>query len=144
MIIISPYSQKMRNGKRNPKNYPWFAELVAKLNQKCIQIGVLGEEPVKGTECVFNANFDVLKQLVNDSKTWISVDNFFPHFCHCEKLKSGIVIFSRSDPNIFSYPENINLLKDRKYLRPDQWGIWESVEFNKEVFVSPDEVIKYI
>jgi hypothetical protein len=144
MYIISPYSHKLPNGKRNPKNFPWFAELVAKLNQKCIQIGITGEEPINGTECVFNASFDNLRQLVNASDTWISVDNFFPHFCHCEKLKSGIVIFGRSDPNLFSYPENINLLKDRKYLRPDQWGIWDDVEYQEKAFIDPQKVIDKI
>jgi hypothetical protein len=50
-------------------------------------------------------------------------------------------VFGQSDPNIFGHPENINLLKDRKYLREKQFWIWEQAEFIEEAFVTPDVVI---
>ena len=63
-----------------------------------------------------------LLKLAQESNAWISVDSFFQHFCSYYKIPNGIVIFSQSDPNIFGYPGNINILKDRAYLRPDQIG----------------------
>ena len=38
----------------------------------------------------------------------------------------------------------INLLKDRKYLRPDQYNVWEGVECDSECFVNPKTIITTI
>ena len=74
---------------------------------------------------------------------WVSVDNFFPHLANlCGRR--GIVIWGQSDYNLFGWKNNINLLKDRKYLRPNQFGTWEEAVFNKEAFVDPDVVINAI
>jgi hypothetical protein len=56
--------------------------------------------------------------------------------------KPGIVLWSVSDPEIFGYPENLNLLKDRKYLRKDQFAVWEAVTLDPETFVGPEEVYR--
>jgi len=40
--------------------------------------------------------------------------------------------------------ENTNLLVDRKYLRENQFLIWEQCEYIEECFMKPNEVIKYI
>ena len=48
-IILAPYSRNLRNGKRNPKNYPFFKELVEelkKLGHTIIQIGIEGETEI--------------------------------------------------------------------------------------------------
>ena len=73
----------------------------------------------------------------------ISVESFFQHFCWDLK-KPGIVIWSQSDPIIFGHKENINLLKDRSYLRKDQFHIWEQCEYNKDAFISPTQVLKHL
>jgi hypothetical protein len=144
-IIISPYSAKLRNGNRNPKNYHAFDEVIHQLKSEdyeIIQIGVAGETRLPAVDqFVTNWPFAKLKDLVNDCATWIAVDNFFPHFCHCERLKRGITIFGQSDPAIFGYPENINLLRDRKHLRPLQYHWWEDTPYREDVFVTPDKVI---
>ena len=44
MIIISPYSKPLRNGLNNPKNYPYWKELISLINEEIIQVGVDGEE----------------------------------------------------------------------------------------------------
>jgi hypothetical protein len=50
--------------------------------------------------------------------------------------------FGQSDPNIFGYPGNINLLKDRSYLRPEQFLHWwhETVFYKEDAFVSAETV----
>jgi ADP-heptose:LPS heptosyltransferase len=146
-IIISPYSRGMRNNKQNPKNYPYWGELVKLLKeQDCyiIQIGRTGELRIDGIdEIKYDLPLDSLTTLVSECTTWVSVDNFFPHLCHLVK-KSGVVIFGKSDPNIFGHEQNINVLKDRSYLRPHQFDMWESENYETDCFVDANNVAKDI
>jgi len=145
-ILISPYSRSMRNEKRNPKNYPFWNEVIQGLQKKklhVIQIGLNGEEKLNANEFAFNKTLEELEELVSFSKTWISVDNFFHHFCYLLGVP-GVVIFGRSDPNIFGHQTNDNLLKDRCYLRAAQFNFWEEVEYSTECFVEPEIVIETV
>jgi hypothetical protein len=68
------------------------------------------------------------------------------------------VIWGISDPDIFGYDYNTNILKDRKYLRPDPFGTWKEIKEdektkvkkdvympqNKDAFEKPLEVFKII
>ena len=139
MIIISPYSKKMPDGKPNPKNYPFWPELIALIDEPIIQVGIEGEDQLVPD---FRKNLSIaeLKDLLKECRTWISCDSFFQHLAWSEK-KQGIVLWSITDPLIFGHPENINLLKDRSYLSPRQF-VWMSEQtFNLDAFVSPEEVI---
>lgn len=142
MIIISPYAQKLRNGKNNPKNYPYWKELITLIDEPIVQIGVEGEEQLvedfRKNLCLLN-----LESLVNESRTWISVDSFFQHFCW-DLGKPGIVLWGQSDPNIFGHPENINLLKGREYLRKHQFWMWEQCDYRDDCWVTPEEVLKHL
>lgn len=149
IILISPFAKKMRdrlpngNEKINPKNYPFWDDVVRVLQKKnyhVIQIGVKGESAIGADEIKHNLSLQELQKLLNSCDSWIAVDTFFQHFATYYG-KKGVVIFSKSDPNIFGYDQNINLLKDRKNLRPDQFGLWESVDFNINDFVEPNAVI---
>jgi hypothetical protein len=143
MIIISPYAKKLRNGKNNPKNYPWWPELISLIkHDTIIQVGVEGETQLV-EEFRTNLSLDELKSLVLECRTWISVDSFFQHFAW-DLNKPGIVLWGQSDPNIFGHPENINLLKDRKYLREKQFWWWEQCDYIEEAFVKPEEIIKHL
>ena len=129
----------MRNGAKHPKNYPYWEEVLKHVNEPVIQVGVDGETQLVSD---FRKNLPLyeLEKLVKECKTWMSCDSFIQHFCW-DLGKPGIVVFGQSDPNIFGHPENINLLKDRKYLREKQFWIWEQAEFIEEAFVTPDVVI---
>lgn len=145
-IMISPFSRVLRNGKKNPKDYCYWEDLLKNLKidgHYLIQIGTQGEVKFKGIvdEIKFNLSLDDLGKLVDECDIWIGVDNFFPHFCNLRK-KFGIVLFGQSDPEIFGYKENINILKDKKYLREKQFDIWECTELNDEAFVRPSKVIE--
>lgn len=143
MIIISPYSKKLRNGKTNPKNYPYWKELIPLIKyDTVIQVGVTGEEQLV-EEFHKDLNLQQLAELVDRCRTWISVDSFFQHFCW-DLGKPGIVLWGQSDPSIFGHSENLNLLKDRKYLREKQFWIWEQCEFREDCWVSPEEVAKQL
>lgn len=141
MIIIAPYARGMRNGAPHPKNYPFWKEVLAGIDEKVIQVGSKDEEILVPTDCFkYDLPLSALRELVEECRTWISVDSFFQHFCW-DLNKPGIVIFSQSDPNIFGHPENINLLKDRKYLREKQYWLWEQADYIEDAFVSPEVVL---
>jgi len=138
----------MRNGKLNPKNYPYWEPVLKILKEKgyfTIQIGRTHEKPLENVDlrCLWSPSFESIIKLAQESLCWISIDNFLPHLL-CQIKISGIVIFAQSDPLIFGYPQNINLLKDRKYLREKQFWLWEQSEYNIEAFIEPNIVIQAV
>jgi len=140
MIIISPYSKALRNGKTNPKNYPYWKELIRLIDDQIVQVGIDGEEQLVD-DFRKNLSLTELGNLVDQCTIWISCDSFFQHFAWNRK-KYGIVLWSVSDPNIFGHPENINLLKDRKYLVQNQFLWWEHTDHDANKFVKPEVVIE--
>lgn len=151
-ILISPYSQKLPVDKPNPKNFPYWEETIKLIKQKIpkieiVQVGVQEEVPIKGvTHLAHNLPPKDLLELAKTSSAWLSVDNFFQHFCSYYNIPNGIVLFGQSDPRIFGYSFNTNLLKDPKYLREDQYLFWwhESVSYNAEAFVSAKTVAETV
>ena len=142
MIIISPYSKALKNGKTNPKNYPYWKELIRLIDQPIVQVGIEGETQLV-PDFRKNLSLSELRKLIQECKTWISCDSFFQHLAWDEK-KRGIVLWSVSDPLIFGHAENINLLKDRKNLVANQFLWWEFEEHKDERFVKPEEVLAYL
>lgn len=142
MIVISPYAQKLRNGKQNPKNYPFWKELIEMIDEPIVQVGVKGETQLVDD---FRVNLPIseLRKLIQKCRIWISCDSFIQHL-GWDEGKPGIVLWSVSDPLIFGHKENINLLKDRKYLAENQFLWWDRIEHQEERFVSPNEVIEYL
>jgi hypothetical protein len=142
MIIISPYAKKLINGKQNPKNYPYWKELIAQIKEPIIQVGVQGEEQLVKD---FKTNLPIseLRKLVQECRIWISCDSFFQHL-GWDEGKQGVVLWSVSDPLIFGHPENINLLKDRSNLAENQFLWWEFVEHKNDRFVKPKEVLEHL
>ena len=130
----------MRRRKQNAKNYPYWKELIALIDEPIIQIGIEGEEQLVPD---FRKNLPIseLRQLIAQCRTWIGCDSFFQHLAW-EAGKQGIVLWSVSDPLIFGHPENINLLKNRDYLAKNQFLWWDLTEYNPDAFVKPEEVIK--
>jgi hypothetical protein len=140
MIIVAPWARPLREDKSHPKNYPWWSDVLSRIDEPIVQVGLSGEQQLVET---FYQDLDIddLQDLIYKCKTWISVDSFFQHLCWDLK-KPGVVIFGQSNPNIFGHPENVNLLKDHKYLRQKQFWLWEQCEYNEDAFVSPEVVIK--
>jgi ADP-heptose:LPS heptosyltransferase len=142
-IVLFPWAKRLRDGKNNPKNYPWWPELVTQLQavgHNLVQVGVDGEEQIVPD---FRKSLTIaeLTKLMRESDTWIGVDSFGQHLGWDLGIR-GIAIFGQSDPNIFGHPENINLLKSRNYLREQQFWWWEQAEYRTEAFVEPDTVIR--
>lgn len=142
-IVLFPYAKTMRNGQKHPKNYPYWNELIELLkkdNHELIQLGVAGETQLVD-DFRKNLSYVELCNVVTECDTWIGVDSFGQHLAWSVG-KRGIALFGQSDPLIFGHVENINLLKNRKYLREQQFWLWEQCEANDETFVSPEIVIQ--
>lgn len=144
LVLISPFSKRLRNGKNNAKNFPYWPELLARLDDSCriVQIGTAGESCLTRDFRV-NLPLSEITRLVKESNFWISVDSFLPHLAHLVE-KPGAVIWGLSDPNIFGYPENLNLIRDRNLLRKDQFLYWEDEPFNPDAFLSAEEIFNAI
>lgn len=146
-IMISPFSRPLRNGKKNAKDYPHWEEVVRKLKEHgdyIVQVVWGDEKEIPGMdEHMRGMTLRELEKNIHHFDTWISIDNYFHHMAAIQE-KPGVVIFSRSDPKIYGHDININLLKNRAFLRPDQYNIWEQCEYNEDAFVSPDEVVKAV
>lgn len=142
MIIIAPFAQKLPSGRENPKNYPYWKKLVDLIELPIVQVGRSGEHPFVPD---FRADLPIpeLRQLLRQCKAWIGVDSFFQHLAWDEG-KPGIVLWSVSDPLIFGHPENVNLLKHRDFLTPNQFLHWDYTKHNPDAFVQPSEVIKHL
>lgn len=144
-ILIFPYAKNMRNDQQHPKNYPWWPELVDQLIEQghtLIQTGV-GSDTKLVDDFIPDLKFNEICNLMKICDTWISMDSFGQHLGWYLGIK-GIAIFGQSDPIIFGHPENINLLKSRDYLRPNQFWLWEQAEYNPDAFVPPAEIVKVL
>lgn len=146
MILISPWSRPTTDGKTSPKNYPHWNALVEGLlraNHEVTQVSCSGEADVAGAKRLNDLPLAQVAELMKTCDTWISVDNFWHHMAWTLKVP-GIVIFGLSDPEIFGHPENINILKDRRFLRVRQFGLWSQQEPNPEAFVGPGAVLEAV
>lgn len=145
-IVISPWSKELRDKSYNPKNYPHWEKVIEGLKSDwdIIQIGVVGERQLVD-DFRINLPLKTIGELLiaPECLTWISCDNFLPHLAHLVG-KPGIAIWGLSDPNIFGYQENKNLLKARKYLRANQFYIWDGLKYDPNVFVTADKVIEAV
>lgn len=143
-ILIFPWAKKLRNDeKRNPKDYPFWPELVKTLREKgfrVIQVSLSGEDTIGADDLILDKPFKELSEMIKQCAFVITVDSMASHLSWYLK-KKAVVLFGQSDPLIFGHSENLNLLKNRKYLRFDPFNIYEGLALRDKAFYSPDEVI---
>ena len=147
MIVISPWSRSFEET-LNAKNYPYWQEVVDGIKQRnieIVQVGVAGEEKLKNVDRYeFNQPFEHLEKLLQICDIWIGIDNFFQHFNHATKQKRGIVLWGKSNPKIFGYSYNLNLLRAERFLRHDQFGLWQTEKYVPEAFVRSTLVLSCV
>ena len=163
MILLHLEAKPLRTGAVNPKNYPYRQELIEqlikeypprryfKLKEYDDYLQTTGHSGVFG-EAIIEIDTSIpLKrsiELIQEANKVICIDSYLQHLCWSVG-KQAIVLWGQSDPKIFGHKENINLLKDRKYLRKQQHDIWEQTEFNQTVnnpdaFVEPDKIMEVV
>lgn len=142
MILIFPWSRNTTAGP-SPKNYPYWDSVVSNLSKaghSVLQLSCAGEKDVVGATRKNDLPLDKIAQLMRECETWLSCDNFAHHMAWTLG-EPGVAIFGSSDPLIFGHPENINLLKSRKYLRDKQFWLWSQETADPDRFVGPEAVI---
>ena len=146
-ILISPYSKPLRNGERNPKNYPeWnmLAQLFKNQGWEMFQFTVPNEYIIHSdVSMIIPLELYEIKNILSDYDTFISVDNFFPHLAAYYNFP-GFVLWGKSDPKIYGHEIHTNILKSRDYLRPDQFRIWEQTTYEPDAFMHPSLVVRKI
>ncbi len=144
-IVLFPYSSKIIGV--NPKDYPYWSLLVDALNKEgfnTIQLSSVGELRVpKTSEFHEGLNPSQILEKCKDAFTFVSVDSFAPHFLNLYKIY-GIVIFAITNPKIFGYKENKNLLKSEIYLKKDQKDYNKPEYFDINSFVGVDDIVKEV
>lgn len=143
-VLIFPWAKRLRSEAflHNPKDYPWWPELVKLLrmdNWRTIQLSLSGEEEIGADELITGKSLKEISEMIKNSQTVLTVDSFANHLCWYVK-KRAVVLWSQGDPKIFGHSENFNLLKDKKYIRSNQFDVWESAKYIEEAFYSPQEV----
>lgn len=125
-ILLTPYSSSRKDGKNNAKNYPYFAEVIDIVKKSIPNVNFI--QPVTGQGIIKGATPEIMdleeveKFLLEKAHTWLSVDTFTQHMVNSLPfIKPGVVVFGPSDPELFGYRYNVNLLKSRNCLRPNQY-----------------------
>lgn len=141
-ILIHPFSRKLRNGRENPKNYPFWGDLISMLRARGDTITQIGNEQDKRLVPDFTGviSYDKMEELVKQCDVWIGCDSFLQHLGWFLG-KRGIVLWSKSDPWIFGHPENVNLFVSRTKFRNKQFDMWEEEPYDHSAFVAPERVI---
>lgn len=150
-ILLSCFSKPMGNGTWSAKSptIDWWNKLIYLLKNDNFIVNQLGQGGEVKLENVDNHlwNIDIwdIEKYVDSCLVWVAPDHFLQHLVqNFKNKKRGIVIWSKSDPEIFGYKDNINLLKDRKNLRQFQFEMWEKCKFDENSFVSADDVFEVI
>lgn len=142
MILISPYSKQLPDNKVNPKNYPYWRELITMLPSPITQVGVSGETPLV-PDFRQNLSLPDLSKLILECDFWISCDSFIQHYAW-DLGKPGVVLWGPSDPIIYGHAENLNITKGREFQCADQFLMWHLVENRSDWWHTPEDVIKQI
>ena len=153
-VLIAPFSKPLPadgGGMRpSPKDYPWWNELLAELNQKgeyrFEQISTKDQPRLTGVHKYHdNIPYSEMYKLVNDCDFFISVDTLIPHIANLAR-KRGVVIWGMGHPRFFGYSMNLNILKDEKFVRPIEhtWLVWHGVPTTTECWELPGVVAKLI
>jgi ADP-heptose:LPS heptosyltransferase len=142
MIMISAWAKQLPDGKWNPKNYPYWSDLIAMLPEPHVQVGLQGEtQLVSDFRC--NLSLVDLAELIHACAFWISCDSFVQHYAW-DLGKPGVVLWGPSDPKIYGHPENLNITKGPQFQSRDQFLMWNLIENRPDWWVPPHDVVTQI
>lgn len=145
-LLYAPFAARAPSlgGKPSPKDYPHAQELAAKLQENYEVIQVAGNDDLQVVSDVRrNLTFDEVGKLISESDGGVCVDSYLQHHFWFTGRRA-VVLFGISDPLIFGHPENLNLLRDRSFLRPQQFDLYYTNQYNTEAFVKPGEVMEAV
>jgi len=143
MIIVAPFAQKLKSWRENPKNYPYWEQLIELMQKEdnIIQVGVEWEKQLVD-DFRKSPKLNELKVLLAGCRYWVSVDSFLQHLA--KWIKPWVVIWGQSDPAIFGYAENLNILMAKEYLRKNQFATWEEAEYMGDIWEPAKDILHEI
>jgi hypothetical protein len=143
--LIQPYARILKNKKRNAKNYPFWPALVTKLQVEGYELTQLHcENEVRINKLpIFEGKLSEVEKALANFDFFIAVDSFLPHMARIQN-KNGVVLWGKSDPLLFGYPENLNLFGGREHMTRPQFLPWEEEPHDVKVFMKVDEVVKAV
>jgi hypothetical protein len=142
MILLNAWSRPLRSGKQNPKDYPWWPQVLAEITVPVVQVAVRGEQALVD-DVRWDLDLTQLALLVKECSIWLGVDSFFQHFCW-DLNKPGIVLWGPSNPNIFGHEQNVNLTLGSIAWRANQFLTWEQETHDANRFVSASVVLEHV
>ena len=101
----------------------------------------------KDSEALANVNVHKgtlasIEELIKSVDGFVTIDSFLQHMV--AKIRPemiGVVVWTVSDPDIFGYPANYNVV-NRQYLRADQYNIWPDAPYNFNAIPKAEDVLK--
>lgn len=142
MIVISPWAAKLPDQAPNPKNYPWWPELIQLLPQPICQVGVHGEVQLV-PDFRQNLNMSELATLVNSCRFWISCDSFLQHFAW-DLHKQGVVLWGPSLPEIYGHTMHVNIRPPTHLACEHQFLTWSQIPPRTDWWVTPQQAVAQI
>ena len=86
---------------------------------KVMQVGGANEEQIEACDVkMFGISYRLTMALLEQCKTWISVDTFLGHGGHAVH-KPGIVLYGATDPKMFGHKTNVNIYHPEACLSKD-------------------------
>lgn len=101
-ILISTYGGHRRDS--------WWLNLIGGLEREghdIIHVISTSELPIAQKSITWD-KYSAVEAAINNSDTYISVDNYFPHYCYLHD-KTGIVIFDKNEKE-YQYEQNCNMV----------------------------------
>ena len=152
-MLIEPHIL-ISSGTHKAKCYPYWDELAYILTNKGYHITQLGIGDQKricagignpNIDYVWDKPLKEVEDVVRQVGDFVAIDNFLHHLAHQLGVR-GAVIYGPSDPRLFGYSDQINIIKKYEYLRKDQLGFYRDYvwEHDKEGWYGAEEVYKII
>ena len=131
------------------KMYPYWTYLSILLKEKghiVKQLKFLNEPAVNNVEIVDNPSHIKIVELLKDKNSYlISNDSFIPHLLNYHlPNKKSFVLFGVTDPKIYGYSQNINILKSNNFLLPNQFLNLDKLKSDKNIWPEPIFILEII
>jgi hypothetical protein len=137
MIVIAPWARALGDNKPNPKNYPWWPELIKQLTEPVVQVGEQSEIKLV-SDFRPNLGLDQLTALLKICRFWIGVDSFVQHWGWHIGVP-GAVLWGPSRPEIYGHDSNLNIAPLRNLATPNQFLTWTMVKPSLDWWIAPQQ-----
>jgi hypothetical protein len=131
------------------KTYPFWNILIDNLKEagyKVVQFKFKNEPSYNNVDEVITPSFPTIVELLKDPDSYlISNDSFIPHLLNVYlPTKKNFVLFGCTNPDIYGYSQNINILKSKSFLVENQFTVLKDLQPNKNMWIEPIFILEII